>query len=75
VEVKIGVQFAARELVLESTQSPAEVEQSVTEALASDSGVLALTDDKGRKVIVPVAKLAYVEIAEAQSRPVGFTPR
>jgi len=37
--------------------------------------VLALTDDKGRKVIVPVAKLAYVEIAESQSRPVGFTPR
>ncbi|MCP2326398.1 hypothetical protein HDA40_004905 [Hamadaea flava] len=75
MEVKIGVQFAARELVLESTQSPAEVEQLVTEALASDSGVLALTDDKGRKVIVPVAKLAYIEIAEAQTRPVGFTPR
>ena len=26
--------------------------------------VLTLTDEKGRKVIVPVAKLAYVEIAE-----------
>lgn len=75
MEVKIGVQFAPRELVLEVGLSPAEVEQSVTEALASDSGVLSLTDDKGRKVIVPVAKLAYVEIAEAQSRPVGFTPR
>jgi hypothetical protein len=75
VEVKIGVQFAPRELVLESGLSPAEVEQSVTEALASDSGVLSLTDDKGRRVIVPVAKLAYVEIAEAQTRPVGFTPR
>ena len=75
MEVKIGVQFAARELVLESTQSPAEVEQLVTEALASDSGVLALADDKGRKVIVPVAKLAYVEIAEAQARQVGFGPR
>jgi hypothetical protein len=75
VEVKIGVQFAPRELVLEVGLSPAEVEQSVSEALASDSGVLSLTDDKGRKVIVPVAKLAYVEIAEAQSRPVGFTPR
>jgi 3-hydroxyacyl-CoA dehydrogenase len=75
VEVKIGVQFAPRELVLESGLSPAEVEQSVTEALASDMGVLSLTDEKGRRVIVPVAKLAYVEIAESLPRPVGFTPR
>jgi hypothetical protein len=75
VEVKIGVQFAARELVLESTQSQAEVEDAVTKALGSDSGVLTLTDERGRRVIVPVAKLAYVEIAEATQRPVGFTAR
>lgn len=75
MEVKIGVQFAPRELVLESGLSPAEVEQAVSEALASETGVLALSDDKGRKVIVPVAKLAYVEIAEDVKRVVGFTPR
>jgi 3-hydroxyacyl-CoA dehydrogenase len=75
VEVKIGVQFAARELVLESTQSPAEVEEAVTTALGSETGVLTLTDEKGRRVIVPVAKLAYIEIAESTPRPVGFTAR
>jgi 3-hydroxyacyl-CoA dehydrogenase len=75
VEVKIGVQFAARELVLESTQSPSEVEEAVTTALSSETGMLTLTDEKGRRVIVPVAKLAYVEIAEATPRPVGFTAR
>ena len=74
MEVKIGVQHTPRELVLESEQTPAEVEQAVTEALAKD-GVLSLTDEKGRKVIVPVAKLAYVEIAEASHRPFGFTTR
>ena len=74
MEVKIGVQYAARELVLESAQTPAEVEQAVTEAMAKDS-VLTLTDEKGRKVIVPVAKLAYVEIAERSERPFGFTTR
>ncbi|GGK96331.1 ATP-binding protein [Mangrovihabitans endophyticus] len=74
VEVKIGVQYAPRELTLESAQTPAEVEQVVTEALAKDS-VLSLTDEKGRKVIVPVAKLAYVEIAESSNRPFGFTSR
>jgi hypothetical protein len=73
VEVKIGVQFAPRELVLESAQSPADVEKAVTEALSGADRVLSLVDEKGRRVIVPVEKLAYVEIAEATSRPVGFT--
>jgi hypothetical protein len=73
VEVKIGVQYGGRELVLESAQTPAEVEQVVTKAIA-DSGVLQLVDEKGRRVIVPVDKLAYVEIAEQSHRPVGFAP-
>jgi hypothetical protein len=72
VEVKIGVQYAARELVLESAQSPAEVEKAVADALKADLGVLTLTDDKGRRVLVPADKLAYVEIAEAEQRRVGF---
>jgi hypothetical protein len=73
VEVKIGVQFATRELVLESAQTPAEVEAAVTESLSGRGGILSLVDDKGRRVIVPVDKLAYVEIAETATRVVGFT--
>jgi Protein of unknown function (DUF3107) len=72
MEVKIGVQHAGRELVLESAQSPAEVEKLVSEALATDGGILTLVDEKGRRVIVPVERLAYVEIAESESRRVGF---
>jgi 3-hydroxyacyl-CoA dehydrogenase len=75
VEVKIGVQYAARELVIESAQTPTDVEKIVTEAIESDAGVLALQDEKGRRIIVPVSKVAYVEIAEASPRPVGFTAR
>jgi hypothetical protein len=74
VEVKIGVQHAPRELVLESAQSPAEVEKIVAQALA-DENVLTLQDEKGRRVIVPVEKVAYVEIAESSNRPFGFTTR
>ncbi|BCJ29037.1 MULTISPECIES: DUF3107 domain-containing protein [Actinocatenispora] len=73
MEVKVGVQYAPRELVLESKQTPAEVEQAVTEALAGKSGVLALEDEKGRRVIVPVDKIGYVEIAESSPRPIGFS--
>jgi hypothetical protein len=72
VEVKIGVQFAPRELVLESAQTSADVEKVVTAALGDASGVLTLVDEKGRRVIVPVGKLAYVEIADSSSRAVGF---
>jgi len=72
VEVKIGIQFAARELVVESGQTPAQVEKAVADALKADLGILTLVDDKGRKVLVPADKLAYVEIAEAETRRVGF---
>ncbi len=71
MEVKIGVQYAARELVLESAQSPDEVATAVAEALTA-GGVLSLVDEKGRRVLVPAEKLAYVEIAESESRRVGF---
>ncbi|MDT5026878.1 MAG: hypothetical protein QOE61_3304 [Micromonosporaceae bacterium] len=73
MEVKIGVQFAPRELVVESAQAPAEIAAAVTEALASETGVLSLIDEKGRQVIVPSSKLAYVEIDESVVRKVGFT--
>jgi hypothetical protein len=72
VEVKIGVQYAPRELVLESAQSADEVAKAVADALKADLGVLTLTDEKGRRVLVPADKLAYVEIAESEQRRVGF---
>ncbi len=72
MEVKIGVQFAARELTVESGQTAIEVEKAVTDALTGKSGVLLLEDEKGRRVVVPADKLAYVEIAESETRRVGF---
>ena len=73
MEVKIGVQYAPRELVLESSQTAIDVISAVTEALSGESGILDLVDDKGKRIIVPVAKLAYVEIDESVTRKVGFT--
>jgi Protein of unknown function (DUF3107) len=72
VEVKIGVSDSARELVFRSSQTQAEVEKLVSTALAKGSDVLSLTDDKGRKFLVPTAKIAYVEIGAADVRRVGF---
>jgi len=72
VEVKIGVLHTPREITLESIQTPAEVEALVATALKSVDGQLSLTDERGRLVIVPANLVAYVEIAQADSRRVGF---
>ena len=72
MEVKIGVKGAARELSLESGLSPDEIAAAVTAAIADPGGLLTLDDEKGRRVLVPVDKLAYVEIGEQVERRVGF---
>jgi hypothetical protein len=71
VEVKIGVQHAPRELVVDTDESAESVEKTVAEAVAS-GGVLTLTDSKHRKVMVPASKLAYVEIGGGVVGQVGF---
>jgi Iap family predicted aminopeptidase len=71
VEVKIGVQQAAREVVLESAQAVDDVVASVTDAVTNGT-TLVLTDDKGRTVVVPGEKIAYVEIGAGERGRVGF---
>ena len=71
MEIKIGVQQTAREIALESDQSPDDIDAAVRKAIA-DGGILSLEDDKGRRVLVPADRLAYVEISPASSRRVGF---
>jgi hypothetical protein len=71
MEVKIGVQNAARELVVDTTDSAEDIEKLVSDAVAGD-GVLALTDQKGRKVLIPASRLAYVEVGGTISGTVGF---
>lgn len=71
MEVRIGVQNVARELVFESAQTSEEVSAAVATAL-SDSSTLQLVDEKGRLIVVPVASLGYVDIGAQEVRKVGF---
>ncbi len=71
MEVKIGVQHAPRELTVETDDSADKVEKAVADAVAS-GGVLSLIDGKGRRVVVPAERLAYVEIGGGVSGHVGF---
>jgi hypothetical protein len=72
VEVKIGIAESPRELVVSSALTPDEIEKLVSEALRHDQGLLTMVDEKGRRVVVPVARIAYVDIAPADGRKVGF---
>jgi hypothetical protein len=72
MEVKIGVTHAPRELLVESAEDQSAVERQVTEALAEPGNLLALTDNKGRRIVVPGDKIAYVEIGGGVSGNVGF---
>jgi len=72
LEVKIGVQSVAREVVVETDMTSGEIERALTEALATDGGVLRVTDRNGSRVLVPVATLGYVEIGKSTTKQVGF---
>lgn len=71
MEIKIGVQNVAREIVLESADDADSVSKVVGEAI-STGNELRLKDDKGRLIIVPGNALAYVEIGAEEVRRVGF---
>ncbi|WP_156748525.1 DUF3107 domain-containing protein [Mycobacterium sp. 1465703.0] len=72
MEVKIGITESPRELVLASAQTPGEVEELVSTALSDGSGLLRLSDERGRRFLIHTSKIAYVEIGIADARRVGF---
>ncbi len=71
MEIKVGVDNTPREVALESEQTPEQVTAAVEAALANGT-VLSLTDDRGRTVLIPGSKIAYVEIGAPSARRVGF---
>jgi hypothetical protein len=71
VEVKIGVQYAARELTVDVEGTPQELFDLLDTTLTK-GGVFRLVDSKGRTVMVPVDKVAYVEVDSHGERVVGF---
>ena len=73
MEVKIGIQSIPRELVVETDATAEEVERDLAAALAADGkGMLALTTQKGGRILVPADKIAFIEFSTDQARRVGF---
>jgi hypothetical protein len=71
VDIRIGILNSPRELSFETSQTAAEIEQAVTDALSAGT-VLSLADDKGKQYVVPAVAIGYVEIGSESTRRIGF---
>jgi hypothetical protein len=73
VEIKVGIVDVARELGIDAqVTSAAEVVEALQAALKQASGVLELTDDKGRHLAIPANRIAYLDFGVEHARQVGF---
>ena len=71
MEVKIGVQNASRELSVETDAAPEAVLSELNAAIEKET-VFTLSDAKGRTVVVPADKIAYLYFTADSGRKVGF---
>jgi Protein of unknown function (DUF3107) len=74
VDIRIGVTQAPREITAEVADDERDaIKASVDAALAGAVDVLWITDKKGKQIGVPAAKIAYVELGQADNdRRMGF---
>lgn len=77
MEITIGIRDVSRELSLEVGADADEVARDVADVLAKVAGgdaaaVLDLTDERGNRVLIPGAALAYVRLGASEARRVGF---
>jgi Protein of unknown function (DUF3107) len=74
VDVRIGITQAPRELTVEMPDDERDDTIATIEAaLAGGADVLWLLDKRGRRVGVPAAKIAYVEVGTSDGdRRIGF---
>lgn len=71
VEVRIGISDSPRELTIDLSNSADEIEATVARALHEGSHV-SFTDERGRRLIVPAAKVGFIEVSARSERKVGF---
>ena len=76
MDIRIGITQAARELTVEIADEDKTIKQvkaAADAALSGTTATLVLTDKRGRQVMIPSAKIAYVEFgAPDGDRKLGF---
>ncbi|MDA8366743.1 MAG: DUF3107 domain-containing protein [Actinomycetota bacterium] len=75
MDVRIGIVQSVKEIDVELPEDVDrdELVAQIEKNLATEGAILWLTDRKGRRVGVPAAKVAYIEVdAPSTDRRVGF---
>lgn len=67
MEIKIGVQHVAREIVVDSALEAPEAVELITAAMSSGSP-LTLTDTKGNVTVVPAGVIGYAAVGAEQKQ-------
>lgn len=72
MDIKIGFADTPRELVISSSADQNDAVKDISAALQGEKGLLQLEDEKGRKYLINVERIAYVEVGTTTQRSVGF---
>jgi len=72
MEIKIGIADVTRETSIDADQTVDEVVKAYSDALSQPNGLLRLADSKGRHLVVPATRVAYLDLGSPEHRPVGF---
>ena len=75
MDIRIGIVNAPREVSLELADDAtiADVKSTIEAAVSAGSGLVWLTDKKGREVGFPADKVAYIEIGSPEDQRIGFS--
>ena len=71
MDIELGIQNVARPVDFSTAESADNVSQAIAQAVA-DNTTIDLTDDKGRRIIVPAKALGYAIIGSETKHAVGF---
>lgn len=71
MEIRIGITDVAREVTITTDESPEAVVASLRTAQES-GGLFEVEDPRGRRIIIPAARVGYLDLGPSDVRPVGF---
>ncbi len=71
MEVRIGISDVAREVTLRTKTNADDIVEQLQRAV-TDNSLFEMLDEQGRRVIVPAAKVAYLDLGSSDVRAVGF---
>ena len=71
MDIELGIHNVARTVTFSTEQSADEVNAAIADAVENGK-TINLTDDKGRRIVVPAGSLGYAIIGSETKHAVGF---